>query len=296
MNMNARPLLALVAICSLVAVSCGSTAVATEAAPETTAPPDSIDATDSSSSQNIEPDRIADDFVTCAGWALTIGSLDTIEPLANRPEIAEAVSSFLESGEGDFWPQVGWQVITVSETEALVVVLQTEAQVVAQLEGVDGVEVDESFGDGDTLTLSIQGAELRDGSWQWTGSSAGEDCELETPRAEGLNTVEWEIDPDGSPLTPESTTIDLLATERECVSGEPMGDRFRAPMVVETDSAVLITMTADPQDVDVANCPGNPSRPVTIELAAPLGDRELLEGSTTTGRLSDFIGHAFELE
>ena len=295
MNLNARPLLALVAICSLVAVSCGSTAVATEAATESTAPPEST-APDDSSPQAVEPDPVVDDVVSCRGRALTISSLDTIEPLANRPEIVEAVSPFLESGEGDFWPQEGWQVITVSETEALVVLLQTEAQVVAQLEGVDGVEVDDNFGDGDTLTLSMQSAELRDGTWEWAGSSSGEDCELATPVPEGLGQVEWEIDPDAAPLTPESTSIDLLAAERACVDGQPMGDRFRSPTVRETETEVLITLTVTPPEGDEFTCPGNPSQPVTIELASPLGDREVLEGSTTTGRLSDFIGHAFELE
>lgn len=285
-----RPLLGFLAIFSLLAVSCGSDASITETGSESTP------MVDKSTPQDAEPAPVAGDVVTCSGWPLTINSLETIEPLDNRPEIVEAVSPFLESEEGAFWPQDGWQVITVSETEALVVVLQTEAQVRAQLEGIDGVQVDESFGDGDPLTLSLQSAELRDDTWQWTGSSVGEDCELETPVPEGVHRVDWEIDPAASALTPTSTSIDLLANERECVSGEPMGDRFRAPMVIETDTAVLITMTATPPEADFFTCPGNPSQPVTITLASPLGEREILEGSTTIGRLSDFIGDAFNLE
>jgi len=238
----------------------------------------------------------ADDLVTCRGRPLTLSSLDRIEPLSDRPEIADAIASFLESGEGAFGPKDDLQVIPVSESSALAVVLQTEAQVREQLEQVEGVTVDEGFGDGvddDRITLSIQAVELRDGAWTWAGSSTGEDCVLETPPPQGVNRVEWEIDVDAAPLTPESTSVQLLATEVECVSGEAMGDRFNEPVVIETDAQVLITLTATRPDGDSFDCPGNPYENVTIDLASPLGDRELRDGSQTAGRLSDYIGPVF---
>ena len=232
-----------------------------------------------------------EDLVTCSGWSFTLSSLETIEPLAERPEIAEAVSPFLDSEEGDFWPQEGWQVITVSDELALVVVLQTEQQVRDQLEGVDGVSVEDGIDD--SISLSLQSAELRDGMWQWVGSSSGVDCELETPAPEGLNRVSWQVDPDGPEVTADSTMIQLLASEVECVSGEAMGDRFNEPVVVETETQVLITMTATQPEGDFFDCSGNPYESVEIALAAPLGDRELRDGSMNIGRLSDFIGDVF---
>lgn len=240
----------------------------------------------------------AADIVSCNGRAFSLSALDTIEPLSQRPEIVEAVAPFLESGEGEFWPQAGWQVVTISDTEAMLVILQTEAEVREQLEQIDGVSVDDTFGDGvdDGINMSLQTAEFRDGSWVWAGSSAGADCELETPAPAGLNRVEWELDSDAGELIPETTTLHLLAHERACTGGEAMGDRLNEPELVETDQAVLISMTAVPLEGETFTCPGNPYAPVVIELAAPLGERDLRDGSQTAGFLSDYIGDVFGLQ
>lgn len=250
-----------------------------------------------SEAERINPAPAGPDSVMCRGWVFPLNALDDLVPLESRPEIDAVVRSFLDSEEGAFWAQEGWQVVTVSDTEALVVVLQTEAQIREELESNErlGVSFDAGFGDGvdDTIQMSLQSAELVDGTWEWDGSSSGEDCELETPVPKGLNRVEWELNPDAPAPGPESTSIDLLATERDCVSGEAMGDRFRDPVVLETDTAVLISMTATPPSGDSVTCPGNPSRPVTIELATPLGDRELRDGSMTAGRISEYVGEIF---
>ena len=82
--------------------------------------------------------------------------------------------------------------------------------------------------------------------------------------------------------------VHLLATERECASGEPMGDRLRGPQVVETEDAVLIAFAATLQDGD-EECPGNPAAAVTVELPAPLGERTLRYGRLITTDLTELI-------
>lgn len=53
-----------------------------------------------------------------------------------------------------------------------------------------------------------------------------------------------------------------------------MGDALRGPEVLETETEVVIAFAVVPVVGD-ANCPGNPSTPVTVSLDAPLGDRTL---------------------
>ncbi len=71
----------------------------------------------------------------------------------------------------------------------------------------------------------------------------------------------------------------MLATEVECASGREMGDALQGPQVVETKTAVLLAFAAIPLAEPEVNCQGNPSTPVTIELAQPLGVRTIHDGS-----------------
>ena len=85
-------------------------------------------------------------------------------------------------------------------------------------------------------------------------------------------------DPDGerSPVT-DDTTIHLLVTEWGCASGREMGDALRGPQVIETDDAVVVAFAVVPV-VGGANCEGNPSTSVTVELSDPLGRRWVYDG------------------
>ena len=110
----------------------------------------------------------------------------------------------------------------------------------------------------------------------WVPDTWGE-C-VPVPFVEGRNLVEWQFDPDRPRPGPDATTATVLATERACASGKPMGDRLQPPAVTYTDAAVVVLLTALPQ-AGGQDCPGNPSTPVTIELDEPLGNRRLLDGS-----------------
>ncbi len=274
---------------ALLVAGCGTdTSSITASAEDAASAEDTVSADGASS-----PDG---EIVVCAGTEIPLGALDFLEPMSSRPEVQAAVGEFLESGEGAFWPQDGWQVATISDTEVYVMILQTEAQVRQDAEArqVD-VMFDEGFGDGvdDTIMFSAHNVELADGQWRWAGSVSGEDCVLESTIPEGMNHVEWMLDPEAPAPTPDSVTVNLLATERECVSGQSMGDRLQAPTVVETEDAVLISMLAEPPDGDAFDCPGNPPQVVVVDLPSPLGGRQLLEGATTAGRISDYVGDAF---
>lgn len=84
------------------------------------------------------------------------------------------------------------------------------------------------------------------------------------------------LDP-ATALEPDSSTVDVLATEQACTGASDMGDRLLGPQVIETDTEVLVAFAAIPSS-GPRECPGNPSTPVTIELEAPLGARTLRDG------------------
>ena len=240
----------------------------------------------------------ADQVVSCSGRAFPLGALENLTPLQDLPEVEAAIDEFLSSGEGDFWPQDGWHVVDVSETALLAIILQSEAQVRQDAEerGV-GATFDDGFGDGidDTISLSLQSVDFVEGSWRWSGSSSGEDCVLETLLPEGFGRVEWELESEAPAPNAASTTLNLSATEQDCVSGQAMGERLQPAWVTETETTVFITLAAIPPEGDAFDCPGNPSQSVTVELASPLGDREVVDGQQTAGRLSDYVGETFGL-
>ena len=303
-TVSARVLVLIAFGACLLAAGCGpdatlvGTDIAADSEPSEQDPTSSTATAAGATPTNPQASGSSEELVVCAGTELPLSALQELEPLESRPEVEEAINGFLESGEGGFWPQDGWQMVTISDTEVYVIVLQTEEQVRQDAEARDlAVSFDEGFGDGidDAILFSGQNVELTDGTWRWAGSVSSEDCELESVLPPNLHRVEWALDPASPAPTADSATVELLATERECASGQPMGDRLLPPTVVETDDAILITMAATPPDGDTFECQGNPSQPVTVDLAAPLGDRELVEGSTTAGRISDYVGQAFDL-
>ena len=201
-----------------------------------------------------------------SGPTFPVSALSSVEPLvgSGREHIEAAIAGFLGSDEGSLWPQADeWQVLHATDQEVVLV-----------------------FIDASSPTVGFQTVLLVDGEWRWSGSQLGETCPLEARLPGGLNRVNWRVDPEFG-LDPADTTIHLLATERECASGQAMGDRLRPPHVVITNGEVRITLAADPLPGD---CPSNPEQPVVIELGTPLGDRAVVDGLTVLGDLVDLIG------
>ncbi len=101
-------------------------------------------------------------------------------------------------------------------------------------------------------------------------------CKPVVEMPDGLNRVAIRLDPDSLP-NPEDAAIQLLVTETSCANGREMGDALLGPQVIETDDAVLLAFAAVGL-IGPANCPGNPSTSVIVELSQPLGQRTLYDG------------------
>ncbi len=91
-----------------------------------------------------------------------------------------------------------------------------------------------------------------------------------------INIVELRLDGDPNP---NSKTVGLLLEERNCVGGEPIGDRLIGPEILETDTAVYLAFGAFGW-TERSSCPGNPSMPYAVELEAPLSGRAIIDGRT----------------
>lgn len=118
----------------------------------------------------------------------------------------------------------------------------------------------------------VFGLEREGERWRWTG---GGDCHLRPVLKEGHS---W-VDVETTGVNPKSSEPSVQVTEMQCASARRPDDYLHEPYVVETDESVTVYWTSDPV-VGAANCPGNPSVTRTIRLDEPLGDRELLDGST----------------
>jgi hypothetical protein len=89
----------------------------------------------------------------------------------------------------------------------------------------------------------------------------------------------WQLDPAAGALTRSSTEIAVLVNEIDCASGEAPGERLHDPIVFELEDRVVLAFVVDPLEGD-QECPGNPSVPVVVELAEPLGDRPILDAGS----------------
>lgn len=211
----------------------------------------------------------ADLVVACPGGpSFPLSALDDI-PLLNDADpggVAEAIASFLDSEEGDFWPQDGWRILHMTDDEVILLARTPEGPL--------------AF-----MYVAHQGA-----GWAWSGSSmAGEECPLQFTVPEDLNTVQWRLDPEAPELTPATTEISVILNERECVGGIEIGDRLVGPQVVLTESQVFLAFAAARPPGDAFTCQGNPDTPYIVELPEPLGDRELVQGLDIGITLDDYV-------
>jgi hypothetical protein len=98
-----------------------------------------------------------------------------------------------------------------------------------------------------------------------------------TPTADDAQPAPWEPAQDAD-LSPESTSIDVLVNEVGCAGGQPADGRIPQPDIVYDHETVVITIGVVPRPGD-QTCPGNPDTAYSVELAEPLGGRQLLDGS-----------------
>ncbi len=162
----------------------------------------------------------------------------------------------LFAAEGGLVPTTGWRVVASNATRILFV---------ADVPGAASPE-----------WWSI-GVELHDGRWEWAG---GGTCNLRVVLGPGIRPAEWAPDPAFAAPGPAATSVHVLVWEMDCTSGQPATGRVTGPIVGYGADAVTITFGVRPLPAQNQTCPGNPPTPVVVELAEPLGDRELLDGGT----------------
>lgn len=246
--------------------STSTTAPATEAPSTSVATTPPLDAIVPPDTDGNFPDDL---LVSCGAGSFPIGAIDTLRPLdeADPGGLTEAISPFLESEEGAFWPQNGWQVLHLTEDEALL------------------VAHDETGG------LAFMSAEHDGSGWSWAGANGGvEECHLQFVVPEGLNTVDWRLDPDGPPVAADTEELAVILTERECVGGIEIGNRLVEPQIVMTETQVFMAFASHPPEGDAFDCQSNPDTRYVVSLPEPIGERELVEGLDTGIVLDDYVG------
>ena len=125
----------------------------------------------------------ADLWVGCrSGPEFQVSDLEQIVPLAEGDPggVAEAIETFLSDGEGQFWPQEDWLILRETDNEILLVHDDAEG-------------------------LSFMNVTRGDGQWEWSGAQSGGQCPLYYLMPDGLNAVDWRLDP-AAPPDPSATT------------------------------------------------------------------------------------------
>ncbi len=199
------------------------------------------------------------------GPTFQMSDLDEVVPLAEADPggPADAIAPFLESGEGDYWPQDGWLILRHAPDGMLLV--------------HDGAD-EFSF-----IELEPAGT-----GWSFSGAQSGGPCPLHYLVPEGFNAVDWRLDPQ-HPASAETMSLSLLVRERSCASGRALGDRLRGPQVVMTEDALRIAFVAVPPSGEGQTCQSSPEAPVTVGLPKPLGERVVMEGLAIGIDLADFL-------
>ncbi|MBJ7357137.1 hypothetical protein [Nocardioides sp.] len=126
--------------------------------------------------------------------------------------------------------------------------------------------------DGPVDGAFVMGIERRGDAWVWSG---GGNCHLAPVLRPGHTWVELH----GADLDRTATDPRVDVNERTCTSARDPSPYLHDPYVVETDESVTVYWTSTPPQGG-QDCPGNPSVSRPLPLSEPLGDRELLDGST----------------
>ena len=167
-----------------------------------------------------------------------------------RPRSCRSVIA--EGGEPDIFPADGWHRV-VSDLDTVVFV---------------------ALGPGDPPWVMVEATRGPDG---WTAGGYGA-CHAQPVLPAGISMADFWLDPDAPAPGPDSHDparrdrraglCQRQATDRS----RPAADRRLR------EQAVTVTVTVS-EIAGGADCPGNPSVPITIELSQPLGERTILDGS-----------------
>lgn len=124
----------------------------------------------------------------------------------------------------------------------------------------------------DAMVVGLEESEdgLRAGGWGDCGT-------LEIALPDGRSRVEVTAQESG--VDPTTSSPEVLVHEVQCTSGRDPQPYLAEPTVVEEEDRVLVTVTSD-EMVGGADCQGNPSVALTLDLDEPLGDRRIFDAGT----------------
>jgi hypothetical protein len=198
--------------------------------------------------------------VTCGGGpAFSASLLDGPANAESAPgPAAEALRRHLatENIDIDWLPDAGW--IEVSNTGGSALYLAADPAA-----------------EGSWFSVSLS----RDAD-KWRVSGWG-GCSLQPDVGFGMGIASFRVEP--AALDPAATEIPVLVTERACNSGEDARGRIVVSAIRADDDAVTVTLAVRTRG-GAQSCPSNPETPFVLELEEPLGDRQLLDGSSIPAR------------
>lgn len=198
------------------------------------------------------PVTCGDDHAFAADLLIAAGHAET-----DPDPGAGALRAMLAGPDGAGMPQAGW--VRVADVPGRV-------QFVAR-----AVAADE---------WAVAGFFLANGTWQL--DLMGQ-CSPRPVVPAGISLATWWLDPAFAAPAAADIIVHALIVEQACASGKPPVGRVLEPQVFEGDTWVVVLVTVE-NFPGGADCPGNPSFPITVTLPSPLGDRELFDGSAVPPR------------
>lgn len=204
--------------------------------------------------------------VDCGGSVYDATVVDDAPPASSLPDgPAGAVNDL---GEPAFDPALGWAVVHQGEDRVdLVRVLEEPVD-----NGGGDVRTHESI----SLERITGASNVADGTWLLT--SAGP-CVQRLLEDDGLEAADVTL---ASEPRPEARVLEVLVRERECASGQDAEGRIEVDLEETAEQVVLRIGVRPPGGGQ--DCPMNPATPFTVELAEPLGDREVIDASVVPAR------------
>ena len=170
---------------------------------------------------------------------------------------AGALRAMLAGPDGTGMPVTGW--VRVADAPGQV---QFVARAIARNEWV------------------VAGFAERDGVWQV--DLVGQ-CSPQPVAPAGTSLAAFWLDPAFDRPAAGDTVVHRLIVERACASGKPPVGRVLEPQIFEGGTWIVVQVTVA-NVPGSADCPGNPTFPITVTLPSPLGDRGLFDGSVVPPR------------
>ena len=124
--------------------------------------------------------------------------------------------------------------------------------------------------------VSFWHAEIGPATADWQPVRWGQ-CTLQ-PAFEGIAAARWELAP-GERVGPDTEAVDVSVFERACASGASPEGRIVGPAVIPLEESIIVILGTRPPP-GPQTCLTGPPAIVRVELPEPLGDRQLLDGST----------------